>query len=58
MGAKGLFGLGALAFWLPEIALYAWQRQAPRVEEAKFPNFAQETLDATGPISVIDSRLC
>jgi hypothetical protein len=28
MGAKGLFGLGALAFWLPEIALYAWQRQA------------------------------
>jgi len=53
-----LFGLGALAFWLPEIALYAWQRQAPRVEEAKFPNFAQETLDATGPISVIDSRLC
>src|SRR5271169_2649041 len=28
MGAKGLFGLGALAFWLPEIALYTWQRQA------------------------------
>jgi len=28
MGAKGLFGLGALAFWLPEIALYVWQRQA------------------------------
>ena len=28
MGAKGLFGLGALAFWLPEIALYGWQRQA------------------------------
>jgi hypothetical protein len=27
MGAKGLFGLGALAFWLPEIALYAWQRR-------------------------------
>ena len=27
MGAKGLFGLGALAFWLPEIALYAWHRQ-------------------------------
>jgi hypothetical protein len=28
MGAKRLFGLGALAFWLPEIALYVWQRQA------------------------------
>jgi hypothetical protein len=27
MGARGLFGLGALAFWLPEIALYAWHRQ-------------------------------
>ena len=27
MGAKGLFGLGALAFWLPEIALYVWQRR-------------------------------
>jgi hypothetical protein len=27
MGAKGLFGLGALAFWLPEITLYAWYRQ-------------------------------
>jgi hypothetical protein len=24
MGAKSLFGLGALSFWLPEIALYAW----------------------------------
>lgn len=27
MGAKGLFGLGTAALWLPEIALYAWQRQ-------------------------------
>jgi Na+-translocating ferredoxin:NAD+ oxidoreductase RnfD subunit len=27
VGAKGLFGLGALAFWLPEIVLYAWTRQ-------------------------------
>ena len=27
VGAKGLFLLGALAFWLPEIALYAWTRQ-------------------------------
>ena len=26
MGAKGMFGLGALAFWLPEIILYAWTR--------------------------------
>jgi len=26
MGAKGLFGLGALSFWLPEIALYARTR--------------------------------
>ena len=26
MGAKGLFGLGALSFWPPEIALYAWTR--------------------------------
>ena len=26
VGAKGLFGLGALSFWLPEIALYAWTR--------------------------------
>lgn len=24
MGAKGMFGLGALAFWLPEIILYTW----------------------------------
>jgi len=24
MGAKSLFGLGALSFWLPEIALYSW----------------------------------
>jgi hypothetical protein len=28
MSAKGLFLLGALAFWLPEIVLYAWTRQA------------------------------
>lgn len=28
MGAKGLFLLGALAFWLPEILLYAWTRSA------------------------------
>lgn len=27
MGAKGLFLLGGLAFWLPEIVLYAWTRQ-------------------------------
>jgi hypothetical protein len=27
MGAKGLFLLGALAFWLPEIILYALTRQ-------------------------------
>lgn len=27
MGAKGLFLLGAIAFWLPEIVLYAWTRQ-------------------------------
>lgn len=27
MGAKSLFGLGALAFWLPEIVLYAWTGQ-------------------------------
>jgi hypothetical protein len=27
MGVKGLLGLGAAAFWLPEIALYAWHRQ-------------------------------
>jgi hypothetical protein len=27
MGAKSLFGVGALAFWLPEIGLYAWHRQ-------------------------------
>lgn len=26
MGAKGLFLTGALAFWLPEISLYAWTR--------------------------------
>ena len=26
MRAKGLFGLGALAFWLPEIVLYGWTR--------------------------------
>lgn len=26
MGARGLFVLGALAFWLPEILLYAWTR--------------------------------
>ena len=28
MGAKGLFLLGALAFWVPEIVWYAWTRQA------------------------------
>jgi len=28
MGAKTLFLIGALAFWLPEIVLYAWTRQA------------------------------
>jgi hypothetical protein len=28
MGAKGLFLLGAMAFWLPEIVWYAWTRQA------------------------------
>lgn len=28
MGAKGLFLLGAVAFWLPEIVWYAWTRQA------------------------------
>jgi hypothetical protein len=27
MSAKGLFISGALAFWLPEIVLYAWTRQ-------------------------------
>jgi len=27
MGAKGLFLMGALAFWLPEIIFYAWTRQ-------------------------------
>ncbi len=27
MRAKSLFALGALAFWLPEIILYAWTRQ-------------------------------
>ena len=27
MGAKGLFLLGAVAFWLPEIVWYAWTRQ-------------------------------
>lgn len=27
MGVKSLFGLGAAAFWLPEIALYAWHQQ-------------------------------
>jgi hypothetical protein len=27
MGARGLFLLGALAFWLPEIVLYAWTKQ-------------------------------
>lgn len=27
MGVKGLFLLGGLAFWLPEIVLYAWTRQ-------------------------------
>jgi LssY C-terminus len=36
MGAKGLFGLGALAFWLPEIALCAWQRQALNVKLVTF----------------------
>jgi hypothetical protein len=27
MNAKGLFLLGALSFWLPEIVLYGWTRQ-------------------------------
>jgi nucleoside recognition membrane protein YjiH len=27
MDAKGLFLLGALSFWLPEIVLYAWTRR-------------------------------
>jgi hypothetical protein len=27
MGAKGLFLSGALAFWVPEILLYAWTRR-------------------------------
>lgn len=27
MGAKSLFLIGAVAFWLPEILLYAWTRQ-------------------------------
>src|SRR6267154_1825885 len=27
MGTKGLFISGALAFWLPEMVLYAWTRQ-------------------------------
>jgi len=26
MGAKGLFLMGGMAFWLPEIILYAWTR--------------------------------
>ena len=27
MRAKSLFGLGALAFWGPEVSLYAWERK-------------------------------
>jgi hypothetical protein len=27
MGVKSLFALGAAAFWLPEITLYAWRQQ-------------------------------
>ena len=33
MGAKGLFGLGALAFWLPEIALYGVSKPADKPAE-------------------------
>jgi hypothetical protein len=36
MGAKDLFGLGALAFWLPEITLYAWYRQELNVKLITF----------------------
>jgi hypothetical protein len=37
MGARDLFLLGALAFWLPKIVLYAWTKQELSRKLVSFP---------------------